>query len=170
MSSSCNEVGLEIDEDIQQQRKVWLIERISWGIMALFMLAGLSGLLGHGPLSSTILNDPAAGLLVRYERFERVNAQTLFHVQLHSGGSSDSTAKLSLGQEFLERVEVIRIEPEPAEVETWPDHVTYVIARPDPDAPADILIHYTPLDFGSVEVEMSLEGYSTQTFSQFIYP
>jgi hypothetical protein len=170
MSSSCNESGLEIDEDIHQQRKVWRIERISWGIMALFTLAGLSGLLGHGPLSSTILNDPASGLLVRYERFERVNAQTFFHVQLASSGSSDSTARLSLGQEFLERVEVIRIEPEPAQVEAWPNHVVYVIARPDPDSPVNVLIHYTPLDFGRVEVEMGLEGYSAQTFSQFIYP
>jgi hypothetical protein len=170
MSSSSNETTLEIDEDIEQQQKVWLIERISWVIMALFILAGLLGLLGHGPLSSTTLNDSASGLVVRYERFERVNAQTFFHIELNPHESVAAPARLSLGREFLEKVEVLRIEPEPAEVEAWADHVTYVITRPDPASPTDIIIHYTPLDFGRAAIEMRLEGYPAQTFSQFIYP
>jgi hypothetical protein len=170
MSSLRNEAELEIDEDLQQQRKVWLIERISWVIMALLLLAAMLGLLGHGPLSSSTLDNTASGMLIQYERFERVNAQTLFRIQLKPQVSQGAAARLSFGQEFLRKVEVLRIEPEPAEVEAWTDHVTYVITRPDPGKEAAISIHYKPLVFGRVEVDVGLDGYPVQTFSQFIYP
>ncbi len=65
--------------------------------MALILLASLLGLSGHGPLSSTILDDPASGLLIRYERFERVNAQTLFRIQLNSQAPRNSSGQVISG-------------------------------------------------------------------------
>jgi hypothetical protein len=170
MSAMHNEAGLEIDEDIQQQCKVWRIERICWCVMALLILAALTGLLGHGPLSSTTFDDPASGLLVQYERFERANAPTSFRIQVKSQEGESMDTRISLGSEFFSKVEVSRIEPEPAGVEVWPDHLTYEFSRPDTANPATIRVHYKPLDFGRIEIEMGLEGFPTRTFSQFIYP
>ena len=170
MSSSRYKAVLEIDEDIEHQQKVWLIERVSWVVMALLMCAALLGLLGHGPLSSRTLDNPASGLLVQYERFERTNAQTLFRIHLSPAEQRGAEGRLSIGQEFLDKVEISRIEPEPAEVELWPDHVTYIFKLPDPGNPAGIVFHYTPMESGAVHVDVGLEGYPVQTFSQFIYP
>jgi len=169
MATTSAQAGLEIDEDIQQQRKVWRIEKVSWCVMVLLMIAALSGLLGHGPLSSATLGDSASGMLVQYEHFERANAPASFRIQLASQDQT-TNARISLGNEFFSKVAVSRIEPAPAEVEVWPDHLTYVFLRPEPGSAADIIVHYKPLDFGSVEVELGLEGYPKQAFSQFVYP
>jgi hypothetical protein len=137
--------------------------------MGLLMLASLLGLLGHGPVSSSTLDDPASGMLVKYERFERSNAETLFTIQVKPE-SATTQARLSIGTEFLGKVEISRIEPEPVEVELWPDRITYVFTVPEPGAAGEIVIHYKPVSFGRVQVEMGLAGYPVQTFSQFIYP
>ena len=170
MSSPRNKSGLELDEDIQQQEKVWVIEKISRAVMALIILAALLGLLGHGPLSSKTLVDSASGLVVQYERFEHRNATTVFRIHLTPSEQTDDQTRLSIGQEFLGHVEVSAIEPEPLEVELWPDHVTYIFNRPDRASPADIIIHYQPIDFGRVHVVIGLDGWQQQTFSQFVYP
>lgn len=171
MSSPYKEAGLEIDEDIRHQRKVWIIERVSWVIMALLILAASVGLLGHGPFSSGVLNVPSSGLLVQYERFERMNAQALLRIRLGSQQQQDDVAaRLSLGREFLGKVAISHIEPEPAEVEVWPDRLTYVFTRPEPGNSAEVIIHYQPFSFGKVEVRIGLDGYPVQAFGQFIYP
>ena len=60
---------LEISEDIVFQRRSWVMQRVGWGLMALFLATGPTGAFGVGPLSSTsaIRED----LKVSYERFPR---------------------------------------------------------------------------------------------------
>jgi hypothetical protein len=55
-------------------------------------------------------------------------------------------------------------------VELWPDQVTYVFTIPEPGSSGEVVVHYKPMEFGKVEVEMGLEGYPVQTLSQFIFP
>src|SRR5690606_13874049 len=50
---------LEIDQEISIQEKVWKIQRGGWLAMLFFILAGASGLLGNGPLSSSRVTDPS---------------------------------------------------------------------------------------------------------------
>lgn len=42
---------LEIEEDLDHQRRCWKLERASWAVMALVLLAAMAGLFGSGPLS-----------------------------------------------------------------------------------------------------------------------
>jgi hypothetical protein len=47
---------LDIDEDISRQKKMWKIERISWIIMAPFLIAALAGFLGTRYFSKRVQN------------------------------------------------------------------------------------------------------------------
>ncbi|HEY7863666.1 MAG TPA: hypothetical protein VIE39_08400, partial [Thermoanaerobaculia bacterium] len=60
---------LEIDSDREFDRRNHRVQKAAWVGMMLFVLAGLAGLLGHGPLSQARVR--ATGLEVRYHRFER---------------------------------------------------------------------------------------------------
>ena len=48
---------LQIHQDLCQERREWKIQRVGWLLMALMLVAALAGLLGPGPLSSTIAED-----------------------------------------------------------------------------------------------------------------
>ena len=41
--------GIDIDQDMEYQRREWRIHRIGWGVFALIILATLLGLVRPGP-------------------------------------------------------------------------------------------------------------------------
>lgn len=67
---------LDIAQDLEHQRREWVIERIGWAIMALILLAALAGLLGSGPLSNARIDHPGSHLSAEYNRFERYQSPT----------------------------------------------------------------------------------------------
>src|SRR5687768_10655702 len=73
---------IDIGEDLTQQRKVWMIERVSWTLGAIVILGALLGFAGHGTYSNREAAAPESGLVVSYQRFERYHAQTLLGLRL----------------------------------------------------------------------------------------
>ena len=57
---------LQINEDIEFQKKEWNWARLGWVLMLIIALAGLLGLFGQGPLSKSTAR--AGGIEVEYER------------------------------------------------------------------------------------------------------
>lgn len=159
---------LEVDEDMAHQRKVWVIERISWLVMAAIILSAMLGLLGKGPLSSVVLNEPDTGLSMQYNRFERHKTTALITASLVP--EPDRRARLSIARNFFDEYQLENVVPEPAAVETWQDRLVYEFVLPDQEGSADILFYVSPVGFGPIDVSMTLEGYRELRFGQFIYP
>jgi hypothetical protein len=157
---------LEIGEDIAQQQQVWLLERIAWTVTGLILLAALLGFVGHGFFSERETGSTEAGIRVAWQRFERHQAQSLLSVQLTATAPEPQT-RLRLGQDFLGRIQIVRIEPEPARVELDGAFTTYVF---NVNAPGLILFHFMPIGLGSTQIEIGLEGRALQTLPQFVYP
>ena len=65
---------IDLDQDIDFQQRSWKVQRVGWGLMVLFVLAGLSGLLGTGPLSNVTDGDEGGPLWLEYQRFGRLQA------------------------------------------------------------------------------------------------
>ncbi|HKR79410.1 MAG TPA: hypothetical protein VJR69_06875 [Nitrospira sp.] len=75
--------GIQIDEDLRFQARIWRIERIGWWGIAAILAAAIAGLFGRGPISRTTapLADPAhpgGGMLLDYERFGRAHSDSQF--------------------------------------------------------------------------------------------
>ena len=156
---------LDIGEDLIQQQKVWVIERVAWTLMAIVILGGLLGFTGHGHFSEREAAAPENGLAVSYQRFERDNAQTLLSLRLAAVANAET--RIRIGQEFLRNIQVIRIEPAPARIELDGNFNTYVFAT---NAPGLILFHYKPVNAGPLQIEIGLDGEPVQTLPQFVYP
>ena len=77
--------SLEVEDLPSFQRKEWRIQRIGWVAWALVLLAGMLGLIGSGPLSSTSSSATDESLTVRYDRFLHYHQPTTFEVTLHPG-------------------------------------------------------------------------------------
>jgi hypothetical protein len=61
---------MEINADLEFQRRVWAAQRIGWIAIGAFVIAALVGVFGQGPLSSAAAGGNA--LRIEYERFARL--------------------------------------------------------------------------------------------------
>lgn len=95
------------------QRRLWVAQRVGWGVVSLLLLlAAAGGAGGSGPLSRRTVRDGTGGLEVRYERILRAASNTMFELRLDAAGDS---VDLQLDDGFGEALEIRTLQPEPAE-------------------------------------------------------
>ena len=158
---------LEIEQHLDLQERLWRFQRIGWGIMALLVLAALSGLTGSGPLSRAWAGSPGDLLRVRYDRFLR--AESLSALEVHLGPSGRET-RIWFSRDYLEAVPFERAVPEPERVEMGPDRVTYVFRQAAAGGTGRITFYGPVTTVGRVEGRVGLPGGPEVRFGQFVYP
>jgi hypothetical protein len=110
--------SLEINQDLDFQRREWRLQWVAWGVVLLILVAGLAGLLGGGPLSN---GQASAGpLAVNYERFVRKQAPARLELMVSPEAAVDGEVALWIGDGFLEKVNVAGVIPEPVAMEASP--------------------------------------------------
>ena len=160
--------SLEIAQDLDFQRREWIVQRIAWGIVVIILIAGLAGLLGAGPLSHA--QASSGPLALDYERFVRKRAPTQFDLTVAPEAASDGEVALWLDQALLEKLDVERITPEPTAMEATPDRVVYRFVLADPEQPAAVTFHLEPAEPGAVRGNLGLVDGQELAVAQFIYP
>ncbi|MGH9943441.1 MAG: hypothetical protein ACRD9R_13925 [Pyrinomonadaceae bacterium] len=169
--SDIKRVGdIEIGEDMRTQRRQWAIERIGWVLMLLVALAALAGLLGPGPLSGTSAATPDSLLQVEYNRFERRQSPVMLRVRLGPGAARGGQLRLSLNRDYVEGIQIERIEPEPDTVEAHADRYVYVFNAPDISGATSVTFRFEPNRYGRAPVRLWIEGGPQLSFRQFFYP
>lgn len=160
--------GLEIDDDIDFQRKEWRVERIGWIAMALLGLIGLIGLFGEGPLATvTAANGPVE---VQYDRFERLLSPAQMVFQIAPEAAQNDEVRLQMGRKLLDGLEVEDISPEPDSMELTPDHVVYVFKIKEPNAPLQITFDMETAKAGPHSGQVGIENGALVDVRQFVYP
>jgi hypothetical protein len=135
---------IEINEEIDFQRRAWRVQRMVWVAMALLLGAAMLGFFGLGPLSRIELTV-APGVSVEYHRWARAHAP--LQLRFLVGETSAGPGRLHLSHSLLSRVRVVRIEPEPTETRADPEGITYQF-RIDPPVP--VVFHVEPERAGRV--------------------
>lgn len=119
--------SIEIDEDMDFQRASWKVQRAGWVLMLLFIITGLLGLFGNGPISSARAGDEGSTLLVEYDRFLRVHAPTAAMFRIGNDAAlPDSTVRLWVDRSWVSAFELRAITPEPDRAETAGTRLVYV--------------------------------------------
>jgi hypothetical protein len=170
MADKKKEKELEVGQDLKFSRRVWVFQRVGWVVMALVALAALAGLFGPGLLGRSSASEPNSRFRVEYDRFQRAKSETTLRVHLGPGAATGGEARVWVGREFLEGVQVLRVTPEPDYVEAGPDRMTYVFRVADAGSPTIIMFHYEPEQIGSLPARVGLSDGQALLFSQFIYP
>ena len=171
MRDEVHRVGdLEIEEDIQTQRRVWMVQRVFWGIALLVALAALLGLLGgSGPLNRAIAGAAGAPIQVKYPRFGRLDAPMSIPVTLQPRRGEDE-ARVWISREYLDAMDVETIRPEPNAQQSRADGVTYVFDWPGGNQPTTITFFVQPVRWGRVTGRIGLPEGTTLDVRQFVYP
>jgi hypothetical protein len=164
--------GLEVDEDLEFQRKSWTAERVGWVVMALFVLAAAAGLLGSGPLGHATAGVPGV-MAVDYERFARLETSETLTIRLEPAAIPARTVRLSLSREFLDGSKVVSILPAPERVESAAGRLVFVFAVAEPRTPMVVTFNVEPQQFGRSQGIIGLESLPEPrfvTFRQLVYP
>jgi hypothetical protein len=161
---------VEVQQDLAHERLEWKIERIGWAAIVLLLVAALAGLLGPGPLSSTTAGERGSPLWVEYDRFVRYRSPTTMRVHLGSGAARNGAVRLWVTREFVESVELHRVDPQPARVELAPDRTIYTFNVADSTRPIAVIFHLEPNRYGRMPVAVGLEAGPSVAFHQLFYP
>ena len=115
---------LQINEDIEFQKKEWSWARLGWVLMLIIALAGLLGLFGQGPLSKSTAR--AGGIEVEYERFERLLSPAQIEVKLTQQDFQNGEARVQVDRNMLNMYNLQDIVPEPDQSILSGEFITYV--------------------------------------------
>lgn len=166
-----NRVGdLELDQDLTYQQREWRIERISWIVWALLVLAALLGILGPGPLSKATAGNAGDPIWVEYQRFVRHRSPTELIVYVAPDGSEEGALSLQIDQELTEKAQIERIDPEPAKEQAGMGRITYTFPIDEGDAVLHVIYHLELESFGPSTIRVGLEGGPEVSINQFVYP
>jgi hypothetical protein len=158
--------GLQIEKDLEFQRREWAMQRAGWwGLMA-FIAAALFGVFGGGLLSNARAGAEGSALWIDYERFLRVGATARLFV--HLGPAPDGgSQELRINREYFESLRVERIVPEPEQTVIGASEVTMVFP---PSREASLVIfEVQPLKVGPLSARISTKQVQTPAFTQFTY-
>jgi hypothetical protein len=161
---------LEVEEDLPFQQAEWRIERIGWVVMALVILAGLLGLLGSGPLSSAQAGGSDAGIEVQYDRFMRVEAARQLEIRLLPGSPAGGEARVMLDGDYVQRLHIERIQPEPNDTEVRSGGITYTFRVGDLNEPGVVVLSVKPMQMGLLRGRIGLDQREPVSLSHVVYP
>ncbi|HSF30655.1 MAG TPA: hypothetical protein VLK82_09330 [Candidatus Tectomicrobia bacterium] len=170
MAERAHSSDLELNQDLDFERRSWIIERIGWVIMAVAGVAALAGLLGTGPISDTTAGELGGPLWLEYSRFGRFRAPLTLRIHLGPNANQHGTVRVWLSRDYLEGVQIEQVSPQPDRVEAGPERLTYVF-------PVSELSRATALTFSLKTAKIGRQrgcvGLATAVpvcFSQLIYP
>jgi hypothetical protein len=165
--------GLDIDEDLEFQHRMWRFERVGWFGIAAVLLAAVVGLFGHGPLSRATVDvpDPAGpdrGFMLHYDRFGRAHSESHFVFSRTAGAPGSVTFSLWLSGDYLNHVEVLRITPDPVSQELVSDGVRYHFRSHD--GPQRLIFRFKPERGGLLSGAFRLNDGQPAHFRQWLAP
>ena len=167
--SPLDDAELDIDEDMEYQRRAWRLQRIGWIAIGVLLFAALLGLFGQGPLSRSVAADPRNRITVEYDRIARYEAP--FRLVIHHDALSDSprTARLWIASDYARSLRIEEITPEADRTEVGADGLVYVFHVAG-HQPATITVTGTMQDVGWVHGRVGTGPSDAVAFRHFVFP
>jgi hypothetical protein len=162
--------AIDIEEDINHERRSWKVERIGWALLALFVLLAAAGLFGKGYASRGAAGLPDKSLEVQYERFGRYKAPLTLKLRFRPQDAASGKLSLWIGSDYLRAIRIERMEPEPESRQVVADGVSYEFQLEGAEPPVEVIVHAVAQEMGSHTARLGPSPDKSLRFSQFIYP
>jgi hypothetical protein len=158
------------DDHISFERGMWKVQRVSWGLVALLLIASLFGAFGRGPLSSARATTSDGGLSVSYERFLRHSADTELRVRVREVRGQE--IRVWLARTCFDVLALESVTPQPQGVTALEDRLVYSFrVGAGADEQVEFQFRFKVDKLGSVRGRAGIEGANGEaTFRQYVYP
>jgi hypothetical protein len=160
---------LQINQDLSFQRRSWQVQRVGWWIMLLFVVLGLLGLLGSGPLSHRTLSTSDQSLQLEYDRLIRLHAPNRLKIQTTLGENTKQQI-IQISDDYLEQFQIIRISPQPERSIVQDNAHFYYFPVTSSRQPISIIIDLEADQIGQVDGTIALDSETRLQFVQWVYP
>lgn len=157
----------DVEEDPRFHRNDWRVQRAGWALLALIIAAGLSGLLGSGPLSRVTAGSEG-GPVVEYERFVRHGSESNLKIRVAS--SDARSVHVGISRAYLDALRVAEVLPEPLSVSASGPLVVYTFAGSPGAGSTALRFVLQPDELGAHEAAISTGAGRVVTIHQFTYP
>lgn len=157
----------DLENEFFYTRREWIVQRIGWLCMFLFIVAASFGFFGGGGISSRVAEGPATALKVSYERFARYASTSM--IEFTVGESHGQHEVVIEGDEnYFQAFEITSIAPTPLAVASVGGRLQFKfsVAR----LPTTITVRLKAQQIGSHVGVFQLQGSSPVEIEQFIYP
>ena len=171
MASSPVRIGdLEINQDLDLQRKTWTVQRIGWGGMALIVLAALAGVFGSGPLARTEITDHPQTFRLSYDRFGRYEGELVLQLVLSPETTTSNRVTVEIDRTYWTGHAVEHITPEPLISSIGIDGFLYTFETNAPSTPSVIVFRLRPKSIGAMDGLIRVNNAGPLRFHQFMFP
>jgi hypothetical protein len=164
-----HDTGLQMEEHARFQAREWRAERIGWAAMALLVVLAVLGVFAGGPLSRTT-EESASGLVVEYDRLQRLDGEGEITVRMPTGAASSGTVALLVSQDWLSAVQLEQVSPEPAAQVFSGEQVAFQFDAADDTRPLHVTLDFRPKSVGASVADFALAGEEPVRIRQFCYP
>jgi hypothetical protein len=130
----------------------------------------VAGVFGHGPVATSEVRSSDGRLEVEYERIARHASERPLRLTIRPGPARDTTVDVWISREFVEGLNIRRIEPEASEEHAGDSGTTYRFRVSDPTRPAHIAFHVEPEDLGGRRATIGLVNGDSVRFKQYVLP
>lgn len=161
---------LEIEEDLAFEQRVWRFQRAGRIGLALFLLLAFLGLAGSGPLSNASTSTTDQQLSVSFERFDRAHSPSTFEVRAGPDMVVGGELQIWINSEFIVRVQIDQITPEPERIEIGTDRYVYTFAVSTESTPAPVSIQFVPERPGISRTSIGIVNGPDISLRQFVLP
>lgn len=151
--------GLEIDEDVGFQRKLWVVERVCWVLIFGIVAAAMAGVFGGGVIGRAV--GGGDGFQVEYDRFLRADNPTRITIRL------DDISTFAISREYLSKMRDVTVLPWAQVVLYGKESVMYTFAGEMQET--EVFLHFTPTFCGFLRGYVE-RGRDRVDFAQFVYP
>ena len=162
--------GLEIDEDIEFQRRAWKVQKIAFWVLVALLAAAVLGFFGPGLISYREAQDGEGQLKAKYHRWLRFGSPGTLQFEIKGGSTSEGKAQIWIERRYIESLQIESIVPEPESVKTGEDRFVYEFSLEDSQRSAGIFFHFVPRESGSLNGRAALGNNLPLEISQVVYP
>jgi hypothetical protein len=161
--------SLQIEEDLEFQRRSWIVQRVGWGLMGLLVIASAAGLFGSGPVSSAETRSAGGEVAVEYERFLRYDAPARLRIAVREA-APEGTIAVRLNREYLDAIKLEHVVPRPERVEIHGDSVVFLFRQANPGQPLLATFDYEAQRIGRLRARVASGAGASLGFGQLVYP
>jgi hypothetical protein len=161
---------LDIDQDMDLQRKDWKFQHTGRFVMLLLIIAALLGAFGRGWLAKAEIGAREEPLRMEYSRIARHRSSDILKFYLAPHVAQSGKARLWLKRDYLEGLNIEDICPEPETVEADKDGWIYEFVIAEPAQPTEVVFHIKPDAIGLRSGAVGLMGQKRHAFTQFVLP
>jgi hypothetical protein len=159
---------LELDYDAGHERRTHRVRVVGAALGAVFLAAGLLGLLGgDGPLAEADRGGEAGAIHISYPRFAHWQSPDEFQVDVRPGGKRQGKTNIALSNSYLESVQIDAFSVEPDSVTALPDRTVFTF---DLKPPASVTFDMEPQRIGRQSGVVYGPAGSSVPIVQWVHP